>query len=406
MFIQSHRIVSYLLIIPLLLAVLIFSLLAFLNFQTTGHLLKSHAAYAVKNVPILSIGYFPPELTSKDYLDIKQTGADHTYTISEWESFAAQKASQLAFLIGEGTRYKGYNNNQALQYLNYYILTTRNYSESEPVSPIHSQDQFALTGRYPDYHAILLANNVCSYVDDQGVKEIWIFSFHHEGIYPVESITSSKYGNISNSKDLGEFNPPRCKHSYTMYNFDTQKNNQKDRAIGDLLSSRMRQMENILSYADYADNISHWPSEADSPLRHTPYQLFFGNFADYNPVSSLNRSQSLFSACGNSHFAPNWESFADQNNYEKILPQLSNCENWNPDAKHQIYSKISCENWNCAHNGRADINYHIYFMQNLPGYKNNLHYLGKNISNWWGLIYDFDKYIDTNGRSLLTTSAG
>ena len=139
--------------------------------------------------------------------------------------------------------------------------------------------------------------------------------------------------------------------------------------------------------------------------------FIFGKFKG-QVNSSLGRTR----GCGTTHYPPNATSDYQYNNNHYIL---SDIEDWKPDGTGE-QTQINNDNWIKNY----DINYNfptssykgeterstigndpsggwfIYWFQSMPGYNNGIEYNGKDLKNFWDVLYDWD-YHYTNDRDLL-----
>lgn len=86
--------------------------------------------------------------------------------------------------------------------------------------------------------------------------------------------------------------------------------------------------------------------------------------------------------CGSVHNPPNARF-----EYDRFNPASnpSDCLNWDPDGLGPL-TDIGCAVWGCADRGDGDnppLNYMIWWMQNLPGRDNTIHFQGRQLRNWW-----------------------
>lgn len=352
-------------------------------------------------VPVLVLEYYPPDPKNSTLLDGNETGWRQDAqiegrTIKFWEQKTQEMISKGIILINNATRYHGYKDSSAPQFLNYQILEDKKFYQPIPKGYLLEKKANGDAVR-PDYGGILRNLNICDYVDNKGVKEIWMYGYHNDnGIVPDESRMSSKYGDVSNSYPKEQYieeqyRMPICKNSYVLYNFTYQPNGDP----GNNLHNRLHQIENIIPYAE-----GTWPPT----VQNTQGSIFWGDFAEYlqedSPfVQQGFRISSYRSSCGNAHITPNWSNMRTQGYVYDLKQQGEfNCETWNPDDSKTAYIKAGCERWGCT-----DIGFYKYFMQNIPGYNNGIEYNGQKMRNWWEAMYDFNAFID-KGRSLFGDS--
>ncbi|MDW7682272.1 MAG: hypothetical protein SCK70_17040, partial [bacterium] len=233
-------------------------------------LVKSNALSLPLQVPVLVLAYYPPDSSNPAYLDPVET---------EWINFLItdmQNATQGMIdagqaLINGATRYHGYKDPAALQYLEYYTYEKIDYFYPMPRGYYLGGIQYR-----PHYNQILSNINICDYVDNHGVKEVWIYGYHTAVIGPDESKMSSKYGDVSNAfpkdEDIPEeYRLPRCVNSYVMFNFTYQPGGAQD--IGNNIHNRMHQLENVIFFAE---NLGYPPND-----NNVIGSLFWDDFSVY-----------------------------------------------------------------------------------------------------------------------------
>lgn len=372
-------------------------------------------------VPVLVLEYYPPDPKNSNLLDGVETGwkqdaSVNGRTLQFWESKTQEMISKGIEVVNDATRYHGYKDPSAPQFLNYWVLDDKKFYSPIPKGDPTLDDKGKIKVYKVDYGSILRGVNICDYVDNRGVKEVWMYGYHSErpdfvGITPAESKMSSKYGDVSNSTHDEVLSPqyrmPICNNSYVLYNFTYTP----DANPGNNLHNRMHQLENIIPFAEGKDR---YPLNSDN----TKDGIFWGNFADFTYISFsvlfgrlVNSDGSKISgyksACGNGHWPPNWTSMTEKYNtagdtqeYHYDLNKVNqfSCEDWHPDRSKAKFITASCERWGCT-----DIGFYKWYMQNMPGYNNGIVYQGKKMRNWWEAMYDFNAFID-KGRSLFGDS--
>lgn len=355
------------------------------------------------SVGVLVLGYYPPDPARSDYLDPKETrwGGNNwgQLTIADWKAQTKKMVENGLEIASEATRYHGYKNAAAPRFLQYKVVDWKDFAI--PIPRGHLLEQKPNGNAYrPNYGGILKGLNICDYVDNKGVKEVWMFGYHNDnGIVPDESKMSSKYGDISNALPKDEsveaqFRLPRCTHSYTLYNFTYQPTGE----AGNTMHNRIHQIENIIPYAE---GEGRWPPT----VANTKGSIFWDDFAEYVQNNSYfvepdgARKAGYRSSCGNGHITPNWNNTKTQGyQYNLSIQGEFNCETWQPDDTKTTYIKAGCEKWGCT-----DVGFYKWFMQNMPGYNNGIIYQGKKMRNWWEAMYDFNAFVD-QGRSLFGES--
>lgn len=269
---------------------------------------------------------------------------EYNFSLSQIRERVSQIQNGAKNALEEGSRYHGYKNSSAEKSIEYNFLNSIEILEGVPLS-----DRSYNGNPLPDYMSMMNRQNICNYVDNQDVKEVWLYSYGGIGKGGWESNFSSKYGDISNS-DRYPYDLPQCQKSYTVYDYNY------GRYVAEAVHNHMHQFESIFGDIDYS--------------------LFWNKFT---------------SSCGNTHFPPNGQQDYD---YHNPNPVLSDCEDWHPYGTGKQTS-ISNATWN-----DDEVNYYIYWMQNIPGANNGLTDCSpqdsncvptKRLKNWWTFINDFDK---------------
>ena len=350
----------------LLLCVLPFAL--YLGEQRTEFRIKG--TKSPYQIPALVLSYIPLKENGKINTDI--TGSIRTDDLETLRNKISNLTNQIVTSLEEASRYHGYKNPSAGGSLDYFIFDTKEFLYSVP----RSDNQVPWNpGVYrPDYHGILSDLSICDYVDNKGIKEVWIWGYHYGDIEPAESnmamgAVSKKhwnrgnYGDVSNSEGINDM--PTCNKTYTLYNYNY------GRGLGEALEDHTHQIEAVFKYIDHI--------------------LFWNKFVEsYGETDKINH-------CGWSHCPPNTKIDYDWRNE---IDALSDCEDWKPDGTGKVQS-ANCHTWygaTCLDDSGA--RFKIWWMQNIPGKDNNLIYKGRQLRNWWDFLGDFDLALQM-GKSLL-----
>jgi|GEM_PF-2886217 len=244
-----------------------------------------------------------------------------------------------------------------------------------------------------DHIKILNDVNICNYVENLLVKEVWIWMYHTTKIYPVESYQRGPYGGVGN----GYMDLPLCQKTYTVYDYNYQ------RGLGEALEDHTHHIERIF---DYVDRNLWWEN----------INSFTGGASEFRP-----NNLGLPLRCGWTHCPPNVIISPNQCGVNPDYPQscmcegynwfsertvLSGCEDWRPDGSGEKTS-VNCHTWSDSPDCRdytdpfkdGNVGFKIWWMQNIPGKSNGLTYDGKMMRNWWDFVGDFDQAMQV-GRSL------
>jgi|GEM_PF-551708 len=321
---------------------------------TTRDFRKKAAEPTVYSVPVLSLRYFP----TSDGVNLNSSVTGITSTLASVRLTVNNIRDGTISALDSGSIYHGYKDQTATPSLNYTI-----YEEKELLKEIPKSTTYA---PFPDHFKIFSdstvgVSNICDYVENKGVKEVWIWMYHTSNIVPIESNMAGPYGDISNSD--GQPDLPVCAKTYTVYEYNYS------RGVAEAVEDHTHQIEAVMKYVDY--------------------DMFWNKFVGYFPDGQWLHSTATTTdrRCGWTHFPPNGTSDYDWENPNGVY---SDCENWTPDGL-GVVQTVNCHTWSgttCADDG--GLKYKIWWMQNIPGKNNNLSYKGSNLRNWWEFFGDFD----------------
>lgn len=315
------------------------------------------------DVNVLVISYFP--LTAEGTVDVDATGETFLegVTYQQIKQKTIDVTNNLASATAEATSYLGYKDPSAEPAIVYHISDAVEHQEPVPIAP---RPGLPL---YPDYPGIMASHDICGYVDNKDIKEVWIWAYQG---FPVEKLAISEsrmsgpFGDISNSFRFNDM--PVCGSTYVVYTFNYA------RGTAEALENWGHQVEAELDAVDI-DNI------------------FRDKFQGPNYPQTLD----VTGRCGSVHNPPNARFEYDRGN---PVPQPSDCLDWDPDGLGEL-SEISCENWGCTDNSDSDnppLNYMIWNWQNLPGIDNAKEYQGSQLRSWWDVYGDFDNVMANSKR--------
>ena len=330
-------------------------------------------------VPVITLAFLP--LGDDGRIAREVVGHDLPDSMLELDAVRKKILKQEAEhveLIKRSSRFRGYKNPTARPSIGYSVRERLEYIEKIPIladNPRYLTDKMAYLNRI----------NVCDYVDKQGIKEVWVWMYHNDGVAaPIESDMSmgtliaalwshSNYGDISNSYRRN--NMPICNNTYTVYEFNY------GRGTDTMQHNLGHQLEAIMSYMDR--------------------DLFIEDFVGYSDLGNQDIPEHSLGVpvprrCGNLHFTPGSMDEYVSWNEEEVL---SDCATWNPDGPSEPHF-VSCRTWffgDCIPGEM--IPWQTWWMQSLPGWENGLTYKGREMRNWWDFIGDFDAAF-SEGRSL------
>ncbi|MBI2522823.1 hypothetical protein HYW19_00365 [Candidatus Woesearchaeota archaeon] len=311
-------------------------------------------------VPIIVLKYLPT--TPEGFLDLSETGDWQKPDVDELRDWVLTLTNLTIYSLEEGSKYHGYKDSSSINFLDYEIAFEKEYLR-----------QITRDVQYPgNVNHIKELNdiNICDWVENKGVKEVWIWMVHNSMLVPIESNMAGPNGDISNSARVADL--PECKKTYTVYDYNY------GRGLGESLEDHGHQLEAIFNYIDY--------------------DLFWNKFVG-NPGSTCGKNS--YYRCGWSHSPPNVYNKCPVEQYLWTSEEdvISDCEDWNPEGTGEK-KMISCRTWtkggDCNavdHLANGNPRFKIWWMQNMPGYNNGLTYQGKKMRNWWEFVADFDKAI-------------
>jgi hypothetical protein len=165
------------------------------------------------DINVLVIKYFP--LTSdRKNIDINVTGeTGKPYDLIRQKTIDI--TNNLISVTAKASTYLGYKNSSAKPALRYHISDTIEYEKPVPITPRFGNPV------YPDYNGIMKAHDICNYVDNNNIREVWIWAYQGHPVTKLgmlESKMSGPFGDISNPGGYNDM--PLCKHTYIVYTFN------------------------------------------------------------------------------------------------------------------------------------------------------------------------------------------
>lgn len=323
---------------------------------------------------VLVLDYFP----TADGVTVDQnvTG-DVGGTIASLRTKTASITSNLVTDLSVGTRYHGYANSSAPAALTFNVVDTLEYDKAVPTvpDPLYGQgnppNPFKVR---PDYPSVMNTANICDYVDHRGVDEVWLYAYQGPSQLQIdESKMSGPNGDVSNEWIHDAL--PVCGKTYTLYTFNS------GRGTAEAFHTHAHQYEDEMRYVDnqeFADG------------KYLFNTLFEGdNYPQTHGVSGH---------CGSAHNPPNAKSEYD---WANPSPWSSDCLNWDPNNPGQTTTQISCTTWDLNNPTCSDIsdtnnsqlNYIVWWEQNIPGRGNTLTYQGRPLRNWWDVHGEWDTVV-------------
>jgi hypothetical protein len=287
------------------------------------------------DIPVLLVSYFP---VKGEHIDIAKTG-DVGGALTDVRGHTVNTTARLIEALEKGSTYHGYKNPVARPSLRYQIVGSIEFLDPLPTYP-KPGDPAPMT----DYNAIMRRIGIREWVEQRGVREVWIWGYHGGKVGIWESNMAGPFGDVSNS-DCRLDDLPLLRRTYTVYHYNYQ------RGVSEAVEDHMHQIEAVLRHVDRA--------------------LFWDVFVGGDKGRR----------CGWAHYPPN---AARDYDWANTTDAMSDIETWNPDGKTRR-KRLNCTRWN-----GSSLDWFIYWMQNLPGADNGLTYNGRSLTNWWMFVGDFD----------------
>lgn len=336
-----------------------------------------------RNVPVIVIQYFPELASRPGYIDHDVAGPSlQGQTISQVRNRVNEFTTQIFTDLTDSTKWQGHSQPSRQSSLRY----TQYGSTYEYIAAIPRADRVLNEEKKtyrPNYRKMLDDINICDLVDNKGVKQVWVWGYHHGEIEPVESnmsmgrlskefFTHGTYGDISNSERTDDL--PQCEHTYILSNYNYT------RGIGEALEDHGHHMEAIMNWFDGRDML---------PAEKWPELLFWGKFVGSDITHKINNP-----GCGWIHTTPNG---TEEYGWYRTEAVSSDCLDWNPQRT-GAKTSISCSTWtggSCPIDGGRK--YKIWWFQNIPGAGNPHIFAGRKLRDWWDPIYDLDAVLQEGG---------
>ena len=300
-------------------------------------------------MPVLSLTYIP--MIDANTIDTSETGSLPVSSVSELTNKISNLNQKSIQALANASKFHGYSNVSSQPQLKYKLIEEKTYYEAlQPGLSV----PWSATAKRPDYKLILNRENICHYVDDLGVKEVWIWGYHTSLIEPVESNMSmglltqkywnhGTYGDASNSENSDDL--PVCEHTYVLFNLNY------GRELAEVLEDHTHHIEAVMRF-----------------LQPTTWKKFVGECGQKDSYS-----------CGWTHYPPNVMEYCSGHDYEWYSKNtvLSDCANWKEDGS-GTKTNVSCDTWNPGCKDDGGVGFKVWWMQNIP-------------EGWWTGVGDFDQ---------------
>jgi hypothetical protein len=343
----------------------------------------------VNEIPVVIISFVP----TKDGLNLDTDIAPDYWwlnpmTVDDTKQRILDFDQRIKFSLEEGSKFRDYAENTERPYLGYKVVDYFIIYEPTPRGPVLWTDANGFPVYGVDYHALFDRLDLQKYVEEQGVKEVWIWDYLMYSTIPSydpnihdpcqfrsqweSNMSSPTTNDISNStRDPNDL--PIYDKTYVVYSQNYR------RTQAQAVHNRGHQYEQMLAHIN--------------SLQDGNTDLFWKKFVGQDEFGQWTTGRA-----GWTHMPPN--TTGDYNYFSPDLV-LSDIEDWTPDGSgdHKLVNVDTWANMPYQWPGdpffpeKTESQWYIYWFQSFPGYNNQIPYGLTCMSNWWDIIYDWDAAI-------------
>jgi hypothetical protein len=234
-----------------------------------------------------------------------------------------------------------------------------------------------------DYEDVLSRISAQERLEQDGVKEFWLFAYYRDDLMVWESnMSSPTTGDISNS-DRYPGDLPIYSKTYVVYGYNYH------RTQAEAVHNHGHQLEAMFSHINR--------------LRDGNTNLFWGQYVGMSDGAAPAGQPMDLGRCGWTHSPPNTAGNYDYGNDTEVQ---SDCEDWRPDGN-GLRRLVNASYWaNIAYDWpvtsnipqKGETQFYLWWSQNLPGASNQIPAgNGRTMSNWWEFIADWDAAVSSGG---------
>jgi hypothetical protein len=336
-------------------------------------------------VPVVIINYLPTinglELDrnrTQDSVGQDMTGTFYTLDRAKIKTLKDKIIEKNA--IEEGTRYHDYNTNKVSQYIDIDVVAYINVYEMNynyiGVSSNYKRPWWNL-----DYNELMTRINLKKYVEELGVKEVWLTTFPREQGYLSYNVDESNMaspltGDISNSYRL-QNDLPIFNKTYVMYGFNGW------RGVPEDLHNRGHQLESQLSYIDNNTWWNKFAKTGRSGWTHMPFNTT--KHYEYDKDSLVSTDIMTWKPSGGTFINLNKDSWINKTYlFESQIGGMSS----------NSAGLLGTVNYST----NPQIKWFIFWWQSVPGYNNGIIDGTTKVNNWWDIFYNWDNSLKNNSK--------
>jgi len=268
---------------------------------------------------------------------------------------------ELIARLKEASMYHGYADRAVQPYLEFQIYGGSIVRDPEIPSQLPS-------GTY-DHAAIYDKYNLCNLVQSEQIEEVWFWDAGQGGF--AEWVTNGPEWSLTYDTRV-----PNCGKQVTTMTFNY------NRELDVALESFNHRLEGFfMHYLPCEFWTETWPWTGWPPQ-------CAGLVSDrYGYVARPFSGNDYIGVCGDAHAPPNILDYHSYD-YSNQTAVQSICEDWQWDGT-AVMKSFNCQEWGCN-----QAQYHIWWMQNLPGLNNtNRDRNGNTQPNWWTYLFGRPKHL-------------
>jgi hypothetical protein len=352
---------------------------------------------SIYEMPVVIIRFLPT--TDGENLDVvKATGFGQldSISLSELKNNIDVYNIRGKFMLEEGSRFRGYKNDEAPPSLGYRIMKYITVYDQIPAGDYVIGEDGGVDIYAPDYKYVFDQYNLNNYINNHNIKEVWLWygeparpswssydpalhgSIEKHVSFVESNMSSPASGDISNSHRYQD-DIYILDHSFVVYCYNFR------RTQAEMIHNHGHQLECIYKYAAVNQDGN--------------YNLFVSDFSGWGE----DYSSPPIGRAGDCHHPPNTTEDYDYLNTTLVE---SDIEDWTPDYSGEL-KKVNSDTWggidyswpsSVASNipQKTESQWYIYWMQNMPGYQNGISYAaGKNMTNWWYFTANWDDAVSS-----------
>lgn len=358
--------------------------------ENIDEFLSTPANGFVKEIPVVVIRYLPT--TDGKNIDVSKAtdyGNLGNISVEDMKTRINNFDKNVKFALEEGSKFRGYKNPGTTSFLGYkvvkYLSVYRQiYTGNHKVGTDGGKDLFQ-----PDFKKEFDELELSGFINENDIKEVWIW-FGEAARPGWPSYNEDLHGGIEKHVSFVESNmaSPVSGDISNSYRYNDDLYILNDTYIVYCQNFRRTQAEAIHNHGHQLESMYKYIAQNQDGN----YGLFVQNFSGWGDntytIPPLGRA-------GDTHHPPNTTQDYD---YQNTTLVESDIEDWKPSGgtKKQVNAQTwGSINYNWPENKsklpqKTESQWYIYWMQNMPGFDNEIPYNSKIMTNWWDFTADWD----------------